>query len=159
MKIISALLASILSTTLYGQSIENSIITVTFNDGSQQHFDGAKWMIKPRNEKSNSCPEVEQVKCPTETTEPEIVEKIVEKEIIKTINLTKHNYVSLFAGYGPTGLILNSKPDDENTNINVKKDFGIVSGIRYTRIVNDTWNVSMQYLTNHTSTVGVGYGW
>jgi len=77
-------------------------------------------------------------------------------EIVKTVYApAKKNTLSLLLGQDYNGLSWERKGDI----IQLHRDFGWISGIRYERKLDETWSVSGEYLTNQTGNLGVGLSW
>lgn len=156
------ILASLFSTAAMSASfekppafLEDAVITVVLQNGKAHHFDANKWKVVERI-KTKRVKAVKAKTCP----QPKIIieEKIVEKVVEKRFVTFKKNRISILAGYGPIGLITTVEGDIDQT-FEVEKDFGPITGARYTRNFDSTISMSVEYLTNHTGTLGLGWGW
>jgi len=127
----------------------NSVITVVNDAGSETHFDPLKWKVVRRyssRPKAKQCKPV--IKWRTAATQTKTVNKVVFKQ----------NKLSILAGYGPIGLIT-KRQGAERKVFQVDKEFGPVTGLRYTRNFSPIWSVSAEYITNDTIVGAAGWSW
>lgn len=85
-----------------------------------------------------------------------IVEKIVEKEVLKA----PKNTLTLVGGQGPDGIIKRIyRTRERDSEYVFKRGYGALLGIRYERKLTPTWSLSGEYLSNDTKLVGIGLSW
>jgi hypothetical protein len=112
--------------------------------------------VKPKQKPKTAkpCPPVKD--CPTcqkcEKCEP-TVERVEVEKIIHAPS--KKNTLSLVVGQDYNGL----KWDRKGKDVNFKRDFGWVGGVRYERKLDETWSVSGEVLSNESGNLGVGVSW
>lgn len=129
----------------------NSVITVVNDAGSETHFDPLKWKVVRRysstpKRKQKQCEPV--IKWQTAATQTKTVNKVV----------FKRNKLSILAGYGPIGLITKQQGAERKV-FQVDKEFGPVTGLRYTRNFSPIWSASAEYITNDTIVGAAGWSW
>lgn len=135
--------------------LKDGVITVTLKDGTTHHFDSNKWKVVERIKRIRKpCPKCTICpKCPKPTT----VTKWRDRKV--TVTTYKKNRISLLAGYGAIGLDVIHIDENGRRNYEIEKEFGPVTGLRYTRHLSPAWSMSLEYLTNHTGAFALGWGW
>jgi hypothetical protein len=134
--------------------LKDGVISVTLKDGTVHHFDSNKWKVVERIKRvKKPCPKCTICpKCPKPTT----VTKWKDRKV--TVTTYKRNRISVLAGYGPIGLDT-IHLDDTGKHYEIRKEFGPVTGLRYTRGLSPSWSLSIEFLTNHTGALALGWGW
>lgn len=128
----------------------NSVITVVNDSGGETHFDPKKWKVVRRTSKTTTqCKP--QIKWKTINARTKTTTKTVEKVVFKK------NRISILAGYGPIGLITRQQ-NGERKVFFIEKEYGPVTGLRYTRNISPIWSFSAEYITNNTGVGTIGWG-
>jgi len=104
--------------------------------------------VKPKDK-----PKTNKTVCPVKEC-PKCEAKIKEK-IVKELSPFKKNTLSLFLGRGPNGITY----DLHKENIQLQKGYGLITGIRYERRLDESWSVSGEFLTSESGNLGVGFSW
>lgn len=111
-----------------------------------------------------NCPkqeEAKKVKPKTKVVKPACKEcpkcedKVVEKTVVVKEPVFKKNTLSLLLGRGPNGLTY----DLHKENIQLQKGYGLITGIRYERRLDESWSVSGEFLTSESGNLGLGFSW
>lgn len=121
---------------------------------------------KPFETKTSSgepvqCYSTEQVKRwhkkkTVKKAEPQVVEKVVEKEKIveKEVDSSYKNRVKLYLGVAPGY----TNPEVNGSTVTLEDKLGVVPGIGYERLLDKRWSVGGTILFNKSYLIDVGYG-
>lgn len=126
--------------------LKDGVVSVTLKNGNVHHFDSNKWKVVKRI-KRKPCPKPRI--CPSPTI------KWRERKV--KVTTYKRNRISVLAGYGPIGL--QATDIEDSKHFEIKKEFGPITGLRYTRGLSPSWSLSIEVLTNHTGAMALGWGW
>ena len=115
-------------------------ITVLLDNGMLREYPADKYLVVKRGRKKKKSNNIS-------------VASPLTRVVFINAPTLKKNRVRVMGGYGPNGFNVDGGPKEYS----ISSSGGALGGVGYSRLLNSTWSVDVQSLTNKTFMVGVGF--